>query len=246
MTPLHRKLLREFRQMRGQAIAIAAVMIAGIATMVMAQGNYHALSQTRALYYAEYRFADVFAGLKRAPLPLADAVRAIPGVREAEARVTGYANLEIAGFDEAVSGQIMSLPGPGDPGLNRVYLREGAMPAADDEIVLGEAFAQAHGLRPGDAVDAVLNGRRQGLRISGIGLSPEFVYQIRPGDVFPDFMRFGVLWMQRESLANAFDLDGAFNDLALTLERDASEGDVIDALDALLAPYGGTGAHGRD
>lgn len=246
MSVLRRKLLREFAQLRGQVLAIGAVMAAGIATLVMAQSNYHALSQTRALYYGEYRFADAFAGLKRAPLSLAETVRAIPGVREAEPRVIGFANLEIDGYDEAVSAQIVSLPGAGEPGLNRVFLREGRLPAADDEVVLGEAFAQAHGLRPGDTLAAVLNGRRQPLTVSGVGLSPEFVYQIRPGDIFPDFERFGVLWMQREPLATAFDLDGAFNDLALMLERDAREGDVIDTLDALLAPYGGTGAHGRD
>lgn len=245
MKALQRKLWREFSQLRGQALAIAAVMVAGIATMVMAQGNHRALSETRDRYYAEYRFADVFASARRAPLALAGAVRAIPGVRGADLRVTGSATLELAGVDDAISGQIMSLPGPGDAGLNRVFLREGALPAADHEVVLGEAFANAHGLRPGDAIDAVLNGRRQPLVVSGIGLSPEFIYQVRPGEIFPDFARFGVLWMQREPLATAFDLDGAFNDLALVLEHGAREDDVIDALDGLLAPYGGTGAYGR-
>ncbi len=246
MKPLHRKLLREFAQLRGQVLAIAVVMATGIATMVMAQGNYHALSQTRDAYYGEYRFAEVFAQPRRAPLALVEEVRAIPGVRAAQARVTGFATLEIAGYGEAISGQIVSLPEPGDPGVNGVFLREGAMPAAAGEAVVGEAFALAHGLRPGDAIDAVLNGRRQPLTISGIGLSPEFVYQVRPGDLFPDFERFGVLWMPREPLAAAFDLDGAFNDLALLIERDARTDDVIDALDALLAPYGGTGAYDRD
>ena len=251
MRPLHRKLWREFGQLRGQVLAIGAVMVAGIATMVMAQSNYHALSQTRDAYYSEYRFAEVFARPKRVPLALVDEVRAIPGVRAAQARVTGFASLELAGYGEAISAQIVSLPEPGDPGLdgaplNGVYLREGELPVAADEAVIGEAFALAHRLRPGDAIEAVLNGRRQSLTISGIGLSPEFIYQIRPGDLFPDFERFGVLWMQREPLATAFDLDGAFNDLALLLERGAREDDVIDALDALLMPYGGTGAHGRD
>src|SRR5690606_15740509 len=146
---LQRKLLREFRQLRGQALAIAAVMVAGIATLVMAQGNHAALSDTRDRYYADYRFADVFASARRAPLALGEAVRAIPDVAGADLRVGGFATLEVAGFDEAVSGQIVSLPGPGDAGLNRVFLREGALPAADHEVVLGEAFANAHGLRPG-------------------------------------------------------------------------------------------------
>lgn len=246
MRTLRVKLWRELRQMHGQAMAIAAVMVAGIATMVMAQGNHHALSETRARYYEEYRFADVFASARRAPLDLAGAVRSIPGVRGADLRVSGFATLEVAGFDDVASGQIMSLPGPGDAGLNLVFLREGRLPETGDEAVVGEAFARAHGLRPGDTIGAVLNGRRQALSISGVGLSPEFIYQVAPGEIFPDFEGFGVLWMQREPLAMAFDLDGAFNDLALVLGRGAREQDVIDAVDDLLAPYGGTGAYGRD
>ncbi|MBX3702216.1 MAG: ABC transporter permease [Steroidobacteraceae bacterium] len=246
MTALHRKLWRDLKQLRGQVIAISLVMVGGIGTMVMAQTNYAALAGTRALYYAEHRFAEVFARVKRAPLPLVESVRTIPGVREAEPRVMGFVTLEIAGYEEPVTGQMVSLPRPGDPGLNRVFLRAGRLPAADDEAVLGELFAEAHGLRPGDPVTAIMNGRRQRLTVSGIGLSPEFIYQIRPGDVFPDFERFGVLWMPYEPLAMAFDMDGAFNDLSLTLTREAREQDVVDALDLLLRPYGGAGAHGRD
>jgi putative ABC transport system permease protein len=246
VTALHRKLWRELGMLRGQVVAISLVMIGGIATMVMAQTNYASLADTRALYYAEHRFAEVFARAKRAPVTLVESVRAIPGVREAEPRVTGYVTLEIEGYAEPITGQVISLPRPGDPGLNRLYLRAGRLPADGGEAVIGEAFAEAHGLRPGDSLVAILNGRRQPLTICGIGLSPEFIYQIRPGDAFPDFERFGVLWMAHEPLATAFDMDGAFNDLALTLTRGAREQDVIDALDALLSPYGGIGAHGRD
>ncbi len=246
MRALHRKLFRDLAQLRGQVLAIALVMIGGIGMMVMALTNYQALSDTRARFYAEYRFAEVFAQVKRAPLSLVDAVRTIPGVREAEARVVAAARLEVAGYDEPVNGLMVSLSGPDDPGLNQLFLRTGRLPLADDEVVVGEAFAQAHGLHPGDAIVAIVNGRRQVFTVSGVGLSPEFIYQIRAGDAFPDFARFGVLWMKREPLALAFDLDGAFNDLAVTLVRDAREEDVIDALDRLLAPYGGAGAYGRE
>ena len=89
-------------------------MVGGIGTMVMAQSNYAALVGTRALYYAEYRFADVFARAKRAPLPLLEAVRAIPGVREAEARVTGFVNLEL-GLRRADHRADRLAAGPDDP-----------------------------------------------------------------------------------------------------------------------------------
>jgi len=111
--------------------------------------------------------------------------------------------------------------------------------------VINQAFADAHRFRPGDRLAAIINGRWQNLEITGIALSPEFVYQIKPGDMFPDYKRYGVLWMNRTQLAHAFDMDGAFNDAVLTLTRDARVGDVIDRLDALLAPYGGLGAVSR-
>ena len=246
MSALHRKLLREFLQLRGQVLAIALVMVGGIGTMVMALGNYNALSRTRSLFYAEYGFADVFAQAKRAPLPLVETVRALPGVRTVEARVLGFAPLELTGFTGPINAELISLPAAGQGGLNRHYLRSGRLPSQPDEAVVGEAFAEAHGLHEGDRLVAILNGRRQELKISGIGLSPEFIYQMKPGDVFPDFQRFAVLWMPHASLARAFDMDGAFNSLAVTVQPDARVADVIDAIDPLLAPYGGTGASGRD
>jgi putative ABC transport system permease protein len=158
-------------------------------------------------------------------------------VRDAEARVVAGVNLELAGVTEPVTGMLVSIPLSDGRGLNRLFLRAGRLPDAQrsDEVVVGESFATANGLAPGDDLVALINGRRQLLRIVGVGLSPEFVYQIKPGDLFPDFERYGVLWMAQAPLVAAFDLDGAFNDLDLTLYRDAREPDVIDALDSLLA-----------
>lgn len=246
MKALHHKLWRDFWQLRGQSLAIALVVVGGIATMVMAVTNHQALSDTRARFYETYRFADVFAQLKRAPLPLLHEVRTLPGVAQVQARIVAGVNLEVDGYHQAVTAQVVSLPEPGDDDLNQIYLREGRLPERAWEVVAGEAFAQAHGLHPGDGFTAIVNGRRQRLTLSGVGLSPEFIYQIRAGDVFPDFERFAILWMRREALASAFDLDGAFNQLSIRLQSDAAAHTVIDPLDRLLKPYGGLGAHGRD
>ena len=246
MKALHHKLWRDFWQLRGQSLAIALVVIGGIATMVMAVTNHQALSDTRARFYETYRFADVFAQVKRAPMPLLHEVRALPGVAQAQARIVAGVNLEVDGYHQAVTAQVVSLPEPGDDDLNQIYLREGRLPERAWEVVAGEAFAQAHGLHPGDGFTAIVNGRRQRLTLSGVGLSPEFIYQIRAGDVFPDFERFAILWMRREALASAFDLNGAFNQLSIRLQPEATAHQVIDPLDRLLQPYGGLGAHGRD
>ena len=91
----------------------------------------------------------------------------------------------------------------------------------------------------------LVNGRRKRLTLVGVVLSPEYVYQAPPGGALPDFARYGVLWMGREALAEAYEMEGAFNDLVLTVARGAHRRSVIDRLDLLLEPYGGQGAYGR-
>jgi putative ABC transport system permease protein len=92
----------------------------------------------------------------------------------------------------------------------------------------------------------VLNGRLRHLHVVGIGISPEFVFQLQPGVVSPNDARYGVAWMPRLPLEAAFDQHGAFNDVVARLAPEASRGAVIAALDRRLAPYGGRGAYGRD
>ncbi len=107
-------------------------------------------------------------------------------------------------------------------------------------------FFESNSLAIGDQVEAVLNGRLQPLRIVGVALSPEFVLQVRGGEMLPDDRRFGIFWMPHRQMEAAFDMDGAFNNVSVRLLRGASEQDVIDQLDALLKPYGAIGTIDRD
>ncbi len=244
MTALDRKLQRDLWRLRGQILAVAMVIASGVAVMVMSLGTMESLDETARAYYERYRFAEVFARVKRAPERLAKKIADIPGVQSVETRIVELAVLDVAGFNEPVMGSVVSIPERRAPLLNGLALRAGRLvaPGSPDEVVVGEPFAQAHGLVPGDRIGAVLNGHWRDLRVVGIALSPEFVYAIGPGALMPDDARFGILWMGREALAAAFDLDGAFNDVALSLLRGARPQDVIDRLDVLLARYGGIGA----
>ena len=84
---------------------------------------------------------------------------------------------------------------------------------------------------PGSTFGALMNGRKRTLTVTGIVLSPEYIYALGPGDMVPDPRRFGVLFMPRSALAGLFDMDGAFNDVALRTQRGASEprGDRCDS-----------------
>lgn len=242
------KLRRELWQSRGQTLAIAFVTASGIAVFVMAMGALASLDATRTAFYERYRFAEVFASLRRAPELLVETIAALPGVQAVETRVVAAADLDVPGFDEPVQGQLVSLPERGDAILNVPHLRSGRLPEPGQlgEVLLSEAFAEAQDLRPGDHLFANLEGTRRRLDVVGIALSPEYVYVIAPGALLPDDRRYGVVWMPRQALASAFDLDGAFNDLSLTLLRGVEPRSVIDPLDRILAPYGGLGAFARE
>lgn len=244
---LDRKLLRDFRRLWAQALAIALVVAGGVATLIMANGSYRSLAETRAAYYERYRFADVFAMVRRAPKSLVEQIAEIPGVAAVDARIAKLALLDIPNFLEPATGQLISLPELGEPNLNRLYMRVGRMPEPSraDEVVVNESFAKAHAFEPGARFSAILNGRKRELTIVGIALSPEFIYTVGPGDLMPDDRRFAVIWMSEKALASAYDLDGAFSAVAVKLLRNAPEREVILRLDDLLDRYGGRAAYGR-
>lgn len=245
ISPLRRKALRDLGRLWSQALAIALVLAAGVATLILGTGAYRALSDTRDSYYADYAFADLTSDVVRAPLALLDDIRGIDGVLNAEARIVRLGRPEIAGLVEPASILVASLPRA--DGLNRLYLTQGRLPdpAATDEAVIAKDFALAHGLEPGERLIVVMNGKRRSLAITGVALSPEFIYALGPGEMMPDPRRFGVVWMPHMALQGVFDLEGAFSNLVVRLAPGAREASVITALDALTAPYGGGGAIGR-
>jgi len=247
ISALDRKLLRDLWQARGQAAAISLVIGAGIALFVLMLSTFDSLQLTEHVYYDRYRFADVFASAKRAPLTLADQIAAIPGVAQVETRVVVDVTLDVPDLAEPAVGRLISIPERRRPMLCDLFFRQGRYPEPGhpDEVVASETFARAHGLEPGDTIGAIINGRRRELRIVGLALSPEFVYGIRGGELIPDDLRFGVLWMERRALAAAFNMEGGFNNAVLTLTPGASGPEVVARLDRLLAPYGGIGATPR-
>ncbi|MDG6777810.1 ABC transporter permease [Thiomicrorhabdus sp. zzn3] len=241
------KLWRELWNMRMQAIAIALVIVSGVAIFIMSLSTYDSLYETREDYYREHHFAEIFSSLKRAPLSVAKRIEAIPGVDKVETRVVTYVNLDIEGYDDPVSGHLISLPDNSLGLLNQLFLRDGRIPESgrDNEIIISQEFANAHHLKPGDKIRAIINGRSKTLTIVGSGYSPEYISQIAPGAMFPDYKSYGVMWMARKPLASAYDMAGAFNDVSLTLSKGINEQDVIDRVDDILKPYGGTGAYER-
>jgi putative ABC transport system permease protein len=248
MHPLNLKLIRDLGQMKGQSIAVALVMACGLAVMIMARSLVVSLESARDSYYANRRFADIFCNLKRAPNAVRSRLAEIPGVAAAETRVSGSLTLDLPGLKEPADGVMLSLPEDRPQQLNLLFLQNGRLPevGSNNEVVVGEAFAAAHGFIPGDTIDATIHGGRQRLRIVGIGMSPEYVFESRPGESFPDSRRFGVFWMNERALAKALTLDGAFNNVVVQVAPGADRRLIMAEIDRILTPYGGLVAYGRE
>jgi len=251
MKALDRKLLRDLRLMWSQALTIALVVASGIGGFITSLSAVDSLALARDEFYADARFADLFAAVKRAPNALASTLAAQPGVAEVQTTVEQMVRVELPGVSDPILGQLIGMDPQRPFSLNRVTLAAGraldgaGVRRADGslEVLVSEGFAQARGLKPGSTLKALVNGRQRTLIVVGTALSPEFVFAGLWG--MPDLRGFGIFWMDREALASAYDMNGAFNRIAIRLAPGASEPAVIDALSRLLAPYGGRQVNGR-
>ncbi len=244
---LDRKLLRDLGQIGSQAAAISLVMAAGVAMFIMALSALFSLSGSKDAYYRQYRFAEVFASAKRVPNSLIARIESIPGVSKVYPRIVAQVSLDVPDMKEPAMGRFISVPDYERPLLNDLYLARGRTldPDRANELLISKTFADAHQLKPGDELRAIINGKRQDLEVVGIALTPEYIIQIQPGSLLPDHERFGVFWMSHRQMEAAFEMDGAFNDVSLLMEVGANEQAVISDLDTLLEPYGCTGSYGR-
>ena len=250
MKALDTKLWRDLQRLRAQVITIAVVVAIGVAGFVGMFSVHESLQGSRDSFYRDNRLADVFASVKRAPVHLGGRLAAIAGVAEVKLDVVMDAQIALPDADAPVTGRFIGLDlaraHAQRQGLNALTLRSGRWPERGRalEAVVSDRFAVARGLKPGDRVNAILNGRLEQVHLVGTAISPEYVFASRGGA--PDDQTFGIWWIDHERMAHAFDLQGAFNQVALRLHAGAPERQVLAALDRLLEPFGSIGAVGRD
>ena len=248
MRALNTKLWRELWRLKMQILSIALVVATGIMSVITMRGTYDSLVVAQQNYYAQTRFADLWAPLVRAPMTLLDKLLQIPGLEQIDTRVTLLATLDIDGLDIPAQGRFVSVPELNRPRVNDITIKQGRylLPGYPDEVLISDTFALARQLSPGDSIRVVIKGRSRELDIVGVASSPEHSYAVPPGSLFPEDERYGVFWMGREALAAAFDMEGAFNELLALLSPDANAQAVMRAVDRLLEPYGGEGAYLRE
>jgi putative ABC transport system permease protein len=250
MKALQTKLWRDLQRLWAQVLTIAVVVAIGVAGFVGMFSVHESLKDSRDRFYRDNHLADVFIHLQRAPVVLRDRLAAIEGVAEVELSVVMDAQIALPDALAPITGRFIGLDlarvHGQRQGLNALSLRSGRWPERGHamEAVVSDRFAVARQLRPGDRVNAILNGRLQAIHLVGTVVSPEYVFASR--GAAPDDKTFGVWWIDHERMTQAFDMQGAFNQAALRLHDTSWQQRVIDQTDRLLDSYGTRGAVGRD
>src|SRR5690606_33654399 len=151
MKAIDRKMIRDLWHLRGQVIATAVVVACGVASFVTMRSTYESLVESRDTYYSQYRFAQVFGSLKRAPNTVARQIAEIPGAAQVQTRVSAVVTLDLPEIAEPAQGRLISID-PGAPDrLNDLFLVRGrGLEKNADEVLISGAFADANGLNPGD------------------------------------------------------------------------------------------------
>lgn len=248
MRPLDRKLVRDLWRLRFQMLAVALLIACGVSVAVMSFSAQRALAEAQAAFYADTRFADVFAQAKRAPESRLAELGRIDGVTAIDARILEAGLMDVPALSRPAIARVISLPDDADRALNQIRLVAGRMPdpARTDEAVALKTFMDAADVELGDRLTAVIQGRAFTFTVVGAVLSPEYVYVPSPESFMPDDAHQGVLWAPRAAVERAAGMSGSFNAVALKLAPGASAASVLADVDRILAPYGGRAAYARE
>lgn len=252
MSVLHRKVWRDLRGSLGVLLTVVAIIAVGAGSLVGLRGAQRVLIDSQHTYYRDYRFADFWIDVKKAPLPAVERIAALPGVGRVEARVVFDVILDLPGVSQPLSGRLLSVPADNlREALNGICLVRGSWFSEDrpEEIIISDPFAKAHDLQPGDRVSLILNRKKESFIIAGTAISPEYVYMVRgAGDIMPDPEHFGVLYVKERYARDVLDFQDACNQVTGKYAR-GFEGDravLLDKMERMLDPYGVLASTPRD
>ncbi|QDU06176.1 outer membrane-specific lipoprotein transporter subunit LolE [Gimesia chilikensis] len=244
MKVLHRKLLRELLAARGVLIAIISIIAVGIGCFIAMFSTYDNLEYSRQNYYRLCHMADFSIELKKVPLGDLEAIAQTPGVTNVLPRIVFEVTASLEDVEKPLSGKAVSLPEHENAPINSIVIKQGSYftDQRQEEVIVNDAFARAHNLRPGDHIQLILNNRLQDLLIVGTAISSEFVYLIGPGGLVPEPESYGVFYLKHDYAEDVFGFEGAANQilghLAPQYQSPNRVRQILDQLELELEDYG--------
>ncbi len=244
MKVLHRKLMRELFAAKGVLVAIISIIAVGIGCFIAMSSTYDNLEYSRQSYYRVCQMADFSVELKKVPVGDLATLTDVAGVTSILPRIVFEVTASLEGVEKPLSGQVVSLPAHENAPINRIVIKQGNYftDQRQEEVIINDAFARAHNLRPGDHIQLILNNRLQELLIVGTAISSEFVYLIGPGGLVPEPETYGVFYLKHDYAEDVFGFEGAANQILGHLAPEFQSPDrvrqILDQLELNLDDYG--------
>jgi putative ABC transport system permease protein len=246
---LDHKLRRDLRAAKGLLATIIILITIGIMSFVMFLTLAINLDSSLQSYYSQCRMADFWVDLEKTPLGDLDRLSQIPGISEYRPRISFPVSLDIEGSARPVSGLALSLPDDPAPVINSVVIRSGGYftNLRREEVILSDGFARVRNIRPGAVINVLLNGKSQELHVVGTAMASEFALTIPPGGL-PDNQNFVILFLKQSFAEEAFDYQGAANQVVGLLTPDYRDRPqrVFEAIETQLRPFGEPQVSDRD
>lgn len=240
MSKLNLMLLREIGKAKGQFIAAAAVIMAGIVMFSATYISYRNLKNSLNYYYERYRFLDYFAEARYIPEYIVERVEHIKGVRAVCGRVSVDVGADV-GEERRITLRIISLPEHRRPAVNRILSISGDYfnAKAENSCLVNQNFAEYNNLHKGETIKAIIDKRIYEFKIDGVVGSPEFIYAMKSSDsMFSAAENFGVIYIKESTAFKLFGYNHCFNQLHVRFSEGADQKAIINQIEKLLKSYG--------
>ncbi len=188
ISPLNRKLLRDFREGWKSFAAIALICTLAITLYVGIDSTWRGIDSNLDEQFAVGNMADLWVQGAITDRTVRD-LAALPGVSEAQRRVV------VDGKADKLPGEpdVLLMMSDGPARINKPWIAQGGdfPPGQKNTVILQERFAAAHGLQVGDVLDVKVNGNDLSLTVCGLGTLAEYVVSTHGGEFSPDPVKFG-------------------------------------------------------
>ncbi|MDR3598360.1 FtsX-like permease family protein [Clostridium sp.] len=246
MNILLKNLLRDIKKSKGQFISILIIIILGVTFYTALNSAFKNLSNSSAKYYEEYRLADLWIDLDKAPASIKEKVEKLPNVEMVTGRIVKDASINISGENATL--RFITLPDIKNNVVNDINIESGRYFSGEDsnQCLLDEDFFKANDLKLGEYIYPIINGNQVKLKVIGVVKSPEFIYTLKDSsELVPDNKRFGIIYIKQSFGEAIFDFKGSVNNISIKVTGGSDVDAVKDDAKRLLKNYGVTSSLDR-
>lgn len=247
MKILFRNLIRDIKKSKGQFISILIIVILGVTFYTGINSMFRNLSNSSVKYYKDYRLADLWVDVYKAPTGIEEKLEELPYIKTATGRIVKDASINISGENATL--RFITLPDTKREIVNDIVIKSGRYFSEGDsgQCLVDQDFFKANDLKLGDYIYPIINGNKVKLKIVGSIKSPEFVYTLKDSsELMPDNKKFGVVYIKQSFGEAIFDFKGSINSISIQLSKDSDVKNVKEDLKKSLKIYGVKSVIDRD